>query len=345
MVLDSKLDWVSTMPCFSTLPPSQLEAVVDKVKLMSYAPGESIINQGAPGQLFGILVAGDVLISALGPNGVHIPLGSQRPGFYFGETAAVGNTVTTATIKAGTNGATVLALGRKELEELAETFPDVKDSLLRTAGLRLKQNLLAIPIFMQMQMLLEREKYDLLSTLFEVQSVASREVLFSEGDVGDRFYIVCEGCIRISSRTMSEGKHVTLAMLTKNAVFGEIALLEETTRTATATAFEPSLLLSISREKFQGLLAVFPTLGEVMVPILKERTCKLLKKIPFFENLSTEKRNCIGEMLAYVSFVKGMKIFSEGDASNGMYIIIEGNVRPIFCAAAAVVVVLDYFKT
>ena len=113
--------------------------------------------------------------------------------------------------------------------------------MLRVVSLRMKQNLMKIPIFAQMEMVLESKKYfkvlgafDLLSTLFEVETFAAKETLFTAGEPGEKFYVVCEGCIRISSKDVKEGKDVTLSMCTKDNVFGEIALLEETTRTATA---------------------------------------------------------------------------------------------------------------
>ena len=49
--------------------------------------------------MFGILVAGKLQITALGPKNNEIVLCNQGPGFFFGETSIVGDTTTTATIK------------------------------------------------------------------------------------------------------------------------------------------------------------------------------------------------------------------------------------------------------
>ena len=56
-----------------------------------------------------------------------------------------------------------------------------------------------------------------------------------------------------------------LNMLKKNDVFGEISLVEHTRRTATARSFEPSLLLSITKHKFDKLFEVFPDFRNIMV--------------------------------------------------------------------------------
>jgi len=161
-----------------------------------------------------------------------------------------------------------------------------------------------IPMFAQMEKILEQKKmfkvmgvFDLLSTLFEMESFEMKEVLFKAGEVGDKLFVVVEGCIKINSKDVANGKEVTIAMLTKNQVFGEIALLEETTRTATAIAFEPSLVLSINQEKFASLTQVFPEFYDVMEPLLRDRTSNTLKTVPLFADLKKEQRDLISEML------------------------------------------------
>ena len=76
-----------------------------------------------------------------------------------------------------------------------------------------------------------------------------------------------------------------LAMLTRNDWFGEIALLEDTRRTATAKAFEGSLVLSITREKFNQFLKVVPHFRDIVAPSLQRRTANTLKTVEFFKDL------------------------------------------------------------
>jgi len=129
-------------------------------------------------------------------------------------------------------------------------------------------------------------------------------------------------------------------MLTKNEVFGEIALLEETTRTATASAFESVILLSITREKFASLLEVFPKFEEVMAPLLKERTGNTLKLIPFFKKVDKKRRSLIGQMSRFTSFLTGMTVLKEKDRYDGLYIIVEGTVKVTTINELGVVVTL-----
>ena len=90
-----------------------------QVKLVQYKTGDVVIEEGTTGTLFGILVSGKLEICARGPNDREIILCQQSPGFFFGEAAIIGNTTTTATIKAKENSA-ILALTSKELEQVRE---------------------------------------------------------------------------------------------------------------------------------------------------------------------------------------------------------------------------------
>ena len=82
--------------------------------------------------------------------------------------------------------------------------------------------------------------------------VDSGKILFKEGDPGDKMYIIQEGNIRISK--MIDGKEHILAVLGKGDFFGEMAIVNQVERTATATAVGTVRLLSFNREGFLGMI-------------------------------------------------------------------------------------------
>jgi hypothetical protein len=69
-------------------------------------------------------------------------------------------------------------------------------------------------------------------------------VVVRQGDTGDRFYVVVEGEVevRVDDEVVSE--------LGPGGYFGEIALIRDTPRTATATARTPVVLYALEREDF-----------------------------------------------------------------------------------------------
>jgi CRP-like cAMP-binding protein len=85
------------------------------------------------------------------------------------------------------------------------------------------------------------------------QTVQPDECLFEEGEPGDAFYIVFRGAVEIS-KTRADGTEEKLAVRRKGDGFGEMALLNDAPRSATARATEETQLVSVSRDDFQQLL-------------------------------------------------------------------------------------------
>jgi MFS family permease len=82
--------------------------------------------------------------------------------------------------------------------------------------------------------------------------VAADQTIVREGEIGDRFYVILDGTVRVSSgdrsiRTQGPGD-----------AFGEIALLRDVPRTATVQAIEPVELLAIERAPFREALTGQP---------------------------------------------------------------------------------------
>jgi serine/threonine protein phosphatase PrpC len=80
-------------------------------------------------------------------------------------------------------------------------------------------------------------------------------VLFHQGDPGNELYLLISGKVRIER----DGQHIVT--LGPGSNFGEMAMLDEPTRSATAIAEEPAELLIISKESFFPLLRGAPTLA------------------------------------------------------------------------------------
>ena len=91
-----------------------------------------------------------------------------------------------------------------------------------------------------------------LDELLHARSYQKDEIIFDEGDVGLGLFIVVSGRVRI------ESSHAALKRLAPECgpgdFFGEMALFEETQRTARAIALEPTQLQALFRSEFFSLL-------------------------------------------------------------------------------------------
>lgn len=85
--------------------------------------------------------------------------------------------------------------------------------------------------------------------LLKVVRVRKGQHIFEKGDPGDAMFIVKSGRLKIH-----DGTHV-LSRLEEGQIFGEFALFDNETRSASVSAEETSLLLELSQDDFYKLLA------------------------------------------------------------------------------------------
>ena len=95
-------------------------------------------------------------------------------------------------------------------------------------------------------------------------------VIFSKGDKGDCLYGILSGRVRIYSNS-AEGAEIMLNVLEQGDLFGEIALLDGSTRTASAAAMEQTDLLRIHRAHFLPYVKANPDLILAMLTLLCQR--------------------------------------------------------------------------
>jgi CRP-like cAMP-binding protein len=95
----------------------------------------------------------------------------------------------------------------------------------------------------------------------------ARQLLFNVGDPSGGLYVISDGRMRIWT-VSAAGAEVTLNVLTKGTVFGEIGMLDASVRTAGASAMEASELLEIGRRTFFSALDSDPQLARNIIELL-----------------------------------------------------------------------------
>lgn len=121
--------------------------------------------------------------------------------------------------------------------------------------------LTSVPIFSP----LPGTSLEQLATRLVPLRVDAGSVIVREGDEGDRFYIVAEGELEVSQ----DG--APIAELTVGAYFGEIALLRDTTRTATVTARTDTVLYALDREDFLAAVTGHAQSAEAAESVMSAR--------------------------------------------------------------------------
>jgi CRP/FNR family transcriptional regulator, cyclic AMP receptor protein len=93
-----------------------------------------------------------------------------------------------------------------------------------------------------------------LSRLAARRRIPKDTVVFFENEEGDFFFMILEGRVKVTILG-DDGREVILSVLGPGDFFGEMALLDNEPRSATAIAIEETELLSLHRTDFQTVLA------------------------------------------------------------------------------------------
>ena len=117
---------------------------------------------------------------------------------------------------------------------------------------------------------LNEDELQEVTALAQTRSVLRDATIFNEGDTADAIFVVVNGRVKIVT-TSTDGKEFILTVLGAGQVFGEMALLEETTRSASVVTITAVELLVLARKDFDHLLNTSPGISRKLMAILSRR--------------------------------------------------------------------------
>jgi len=113
---------------------------------------------------------------------------------------------------------------------------------------------------------LDSDACERLADASRVRRFDKGEQIFARGDLGGGMFLVAKGSVALSV-TSADGNEVLLALLFPPQTFGELAVIDDGPRVASAFARQPSALVEISRA---GVLRVLRQDPEAGVALLRE---------------------------------------------------------------------------
>ncbi len=128
-----------------------------------------------------------------------------------------------------------------------------------------------------------------------LEEFSKEERIFSEGEPGDKFYIIVSGGVRIEKEIPKAGPE-TLRVLSPGEGFGEMALVEEMPRSASAIADEDSRLVSIEKSDLDRLFGENHSIAlKMLTAFCKTMSSRLRvssdRMIRIFEEMGIEIRD------------------------------------------------------
>ena len=237
-----------------------------------FAPGEVILQEGAPADAFYLLTRGSVEVTQRrGDNVIH--LAGLKDGDFFGELGLLQNAPRNATVTAGSAGAETLVLDRKRFQSIVTLSDMVASEIAGVARRRFAENSLRETVSQ-----LGNETTEALLPEFTTRACRPGEILIREGDPAAHFFIVKTGHVRVI-RQRDSAANTYSPELGPGEIFGETGLLTGAPRNATVVASEdtadPTVVWVTDREGFQQLLRAAAhrhgELGEALLTRMKQR--------------------------------------------------------------------------
>ena len=108
------------------------------------------------------------------------------------------------------------------------------------------------------------------------------EVIVRQGDTGECMFVIQKG--EVEAVAERDGDELRLRKMGVNGFFGEMALFEQETRTATVRALTPTRVLTIDKKNFLGGIHEDPSLAFRVVQTMSHRIRDLTERLAKYED-------------------------------------------------------------
>jgi hypothetical protein len=132
-----KMFALGTAPMFSRLTLEGVAALAHASADAEYAPGQTLFEEGEPGNEVCIVLAGEVMIIQ-GQGAAEKVIAREGAGSLIGEMAVLDPAPRSATVRAGANGVHVLRLNGEAFREVLNANPAIASGIIRTLAQRLR---------------------------------------------------------------------------------------------------------------------------------------------------------------------------------------------------------------
>jgi hypothetical protein len=184
------------------------------------------------------------------------------------------------------------------------------------------------------------------------------EVIFWEGDSPDGFYLISSGEVSIKR------DHTIVCSLTSGHSFGEIAIISEGPRTATAICEKDGILLRVATDAFKMLVVEYPAFAQRVIELIggskpstpeaarshdslakrsradaafdefsaadithADEAASILAEVEIFASVTRTQLVAIASASRRISLRAGDPVFREGESSDGAYVVATGLVE------------------
>jgi CRP-like cAMP-binding protein len=262
---------LAAMPLFANLTEDVLWAVSERLLLRHVPAGEMVFFEGAPGDALYLIDSGRVEILSDKRSG-SVVLARMGADEFFGEMALLTGKPRSASARTASH-TNLWVLYRSDFDDLVNRYPSISLALSKVLSERLAQmdrrftesHLRGLKLLAGLS---PTQLEDVSSRLKPVR-FRQGEVIIREGDPGQEMYFIESGRVQVVRGAGPQA--LLLAELGAGDLFGEMALLTGSPRSATVTAISELNLWAMAQADFDALVTAYPNLALALSRLLSDR--------------------------------------------------------------------------
>jgi len=255
-------------PLLSMLAGEELDEFIASLSLKVYQKDEVIFQPGDAGDALYLIGMGKVRLETKDTSGHRSAYARLLEGDFFGEAAFMARTtcVDTAIAESEVN---ILTITRETFDAWVANYPNIQATVESFYRERVLARVLAVtPMFQDVPV--DARKH--LLEKFHVRSFRFGDEIVRENEPGDSMFLVRSGFVKVLTHAPHDAERmIELGEIHQGSFFGEVSLLTSKPRTATVVAARDVELMELTRSDFEGIVAQFPRVKEVVARYQKQR--------------------------------------------------------------------------
>lgn len=167
----------------------------------------------------------------------------------------------------------------------------------------------------------EDAKKVLIGAMEEVNAKAGEKVI-KQGDDGDFLFVIEAGVLECWKKFPDKDDEIMVKTVNAGDVFGELALLYNTTRAASVVCKEDCVLWKLDRQTFNAIV-------KDASQAKRDKFEKILNQVPLLAGMDSYERSQLADALKEITFKQGDMIITQGEDGDRFYLIEKGTATAI----------------
>jgi len=153
------------------------------------------------------------------------------------------------------------------------------------------------------------------------------DTIIEEGKASTSMFVIVEGSVEVVQR-LEQGGERPVALMGEGNLFGEMALAGEGCRHTRLQAYEPTVVLELTRSRVEQLVLQYPAVGQVLQTFHRERMLgHLMSNCPLFRTLQQPQREAVALEFQLCSMPADRPLIAQGRAVDALYVLLRGRCR------------------